>query len=91
LFARRDEHGWAQRHLSHYAEGDLRSRARRRLERHAADCPDCRRGIRAMKALLRLVTRLVGPEEIHAPGRVFDRLRAEAIDHSDKIDPGPEG
>ena len=48
---RTGDHEWSQRHLSHYVEGDLRPRARRRLDRHARGCADCGRGIRAMRAL----------------------------------------
>ena len=40
---RTDDHQWSQRHLSHYVEGDLRPRARRRLDRHARGCVDCAR------------------------------------------------
>ncbi len=47
---RTGDHDWSQRHLSHYIEGELRPRARRRLDRHAHDCADCGRGIRAMRA-----------------------------------------
>jgi anti-sigma factor RsiW len=90
LFAREDDHGWAQRHLSHYVDGDLRRRARRRIERHAADCPDCSRGIRAMKALLRVITRIDARDEIRAPDGIFDRVRADAITRSDKPEPGTE-
>ena len=43
------DHEWSQRHLSHYVEGDLRPRSRRRLERHARDCVECGSGIRAMR------------------------------------------
>jgi anti-sigma factor RsiW len=78
LVAGRDEHEWAQRHLSDYLDGDLRARARRRLERHAADCPECSRGIRALKALLRLVAGVDEPGEIRAPASAFDRVRANA-------------
>jgi anti-sigma factor RsiW len=77
-FARKDDHEWSQRHLSHYVDGDLRARARRRLERHAAECPECSRGIRAIKALLRLIPGLDGPSEVRAPTSVFDRVRADA-------------
>lgn len=77
-FPHRDDHEWSQRHLSHYVDGDLRARARRRLERHAAECPDCSRGIRAIKALLRLIPGLDGRGEVRAPAGVFDRVRAEA-------------
>ena len=77
-FARRDDHEWSQRHLSHYVEGDLRTRARRRLDRHAAECPECNRGLRAIKALLSLIPGIDGRSEIRAPGSVFDRVRADA-------------
>jgi len=50
-----EDHQWSQRHLSHYVEGDLSSRARRRLDRHARDCADCGRGLRAMRALVHAV------------------------------------
>jgi Putative zinc-finger len=86
--ARRDEHAWSQRHLSHYLEGDLRVRARRRLERHAADCPECNRGIRALAALLRLIPGVDRPGEIRAPAGAFDRVRADAGASSD---PGRRG
>ena len=49
---RTGDHDWSQRHLSHYIEGELRPRARRRLDRHARGCADCGRGIRAMRALV---------------------------------------
>jgi anti-sigma factor RsiW len=77
LIAPRDGHDWSQRHLSHYVEGDLAARARRRLERHAAECPECSRAIRAMKALLRQLPGL-GGERPPAPSGAFDRVRADA-------------
>jgi anti-sigma factor RsiW len=70
-----DEHKWSQRHLSHYVEGDLRPRARRRLDRHARDCVDCGRGIRAMRALVHALHGLDGLAGARAPGTVFDRVR----------------
>jgi anti-sigma factor RsiW len=74
-----DDHQWSQQHLSHYVEGDLRPRARRRLDRHARDCADCGRGIRAMRALVYAIQGLDGPAGVHAPAGVFDRIRlAEA-------------
>jgi anti-sigma factor RsiW len=88
--ARRDDHEWSQRHLSHYVEGDLRSRARRRLDKHAAECPECSRGIRAIKALLRLIPGIDGRSEIRAPAGVFDRVRAEAAGSSSDPSRRPE-
>jgi anti-sigma factor RsiW len=76
-FARAGDHDWSQGHLSHYVEGDLTARARRRLERHAAECPDCSRGIRAMKALLGLIARIDTSGDIPAPASPFDRVRAD--------------
>ena len=78
LFSRTDDHQWSQQHLSHYVEGDLGSRARRRLERHAEDCADCGRGIRAIRALLRLVPAFAAGEPIRAPAAIFGRVRSGA-------------
>ena len=70
-----DDHRWSQQHLSHYVEGDLRPRARRRLSRHALDCVDCGRGIRAMRALVYTVQGLDGLAGVRAPASIFDRVR----------------
>jgi anti-sigma factor RsiW len=70
------DHDWSQRHLSHYVEGDLRSAARRRLERHARDCVECGSGIRAMRALVYAVQGLDGWAGVRAPASIFDRVRA---------------
>ena len=70
-----DDHRWSQQHLSHYVEGDLRPRARRRLDRHARDCVDCGRGIRAMRALVYTVQALDGLAGVRAPAGLFDRIR----------------
>ena len=72
---RTDSHQWSQQHLSHYVEGDLRPRARRRLDRHARDCVDCGRGIRAMRALVHALQGLDGLADVRAPGTIFDRVR----------------
>jgi anti-sigma factor RsiW len=71
-----DDHEWSQRHLSHYVEGDLRTRARRRLERHARGCADCSRGIRAMRALVHAAQGLGGLAAARAPATIFDRVRS---------------
>ena len=70
-----DDHEWSQRQLSHYVEGDLRPRARRRLARHARGCVDCGRGIRAMRALVYAVQGLDGLAGIRAPATIFDGVR----------------
>jgi anti-sigma factor RsiW len=73
-----EDHQWSQQHLSHYVEGDLRPRARRRLDRHARDCADCGRGIRAMRALVHTLQGLDGLAGGRAPASIFDRIRPAA-------------
>ena len=73
--SRSDDHEWSQQHLSHYVEGELAPRARRRLDHHALDCVDCGRGIKAMRALVYAVQGLDGLAGIHAPATIFDRVR----------------
>jgi anti-sigma factor RsiW len=73
-----DDHQWSQRHLSHYVEGDLSRRARRRLDRHARDCAACGRGLRALRALVYAVRGLDatdGLAGVRAPATIFDRVR----------------
>jgi putative zinc finger protein len=78
LRKRRDDHAWSQEHLSHYVEGDMSWRSRRRLELHAKDCPDCSLGIRALRGLLRLLGGFSQRAEAPAPAGIFDRVRADA-------------
>ncbi len=78
LPGRNDAHIWSQQHLSHYVEGDLSWLARRRLELHAQECPDCSRGIRAVRSLLRLLHGSTEPSDEPAPAAIFDRVRADA-------------
>jgi len=72
---RTGDHQWSQQHLSHYVEGELRPRARRRLEGHALGCTDCGRGIRAMRALVQVLQGMDGPAGARAPATIFDRIR----------------
>jgi anti-sigma factor RsiW len=44
---------WAQGHMSDYLDGELASSRRTRMERHAGECPKCRR-------LLARLSRMVG-------------------------------
>src|SRR5947207_1669139 len=82
LRKRRDDHAWSQEHLSHYVEGDMSWRSRRRLELHAEECPDCSLGIRALRALLRLV----GGSSERPEGRamVFTWLYRIAVNESSR-------
>ena len=73
-----DDHGWSQQRLSQYVEGDMSWRARRRLQLHAEECPECSLGIRAVRALLRLLGDSAERSDTRAPTRIFDRVRREA-------------
>jgi anti-sigma factor RsiW len=75
---RSDDHRWSQQHLSHYVEGELGPRARRRLDRHALGCVECGRGLRAMRALVYAVQGLGGLAGARAPATIFDRVRLAA-------------
>ena len=72
----RNDHLWSQQHLSHYVAGDLRLRARRRLDRHARDCVDCGRGVRAMHSLVYAMQGLGWQAGVSAPATIFDRVRS---------------
>jgi anti-sigma factor RsiW len=80
--SRSDDHQWSQQHLSHYVEGELGPRARRRLDRHALGCVDCGRGIKAMRALVYAVQGLDGLAGVRAPATIFDRVRLAGADGS---------
>ena len=89
VFNRRADHHWSQQHLSHYVEGDLSPWARRRLELHAEECPDCSRGIRALRALLRLIHGSADAVGVRAPATIYDRVRADValtVRDSDQTD-----
>ena len=86
LRKRRDDHAWSQQHLSQYVEGDMSWRSRRRLELHAEECPDCSLGIRALRALLRLLGGASERVEARAPAGIFERVRADAA----RVDGGAE-
>jgi anti-sigma factor RsiW len=92
-FSRTDDHQWSQQHLSHYVEGDLPARARRRLDQHAQGCVDCGRGVRAMRALLRLIPGLAAQESIRAPAGIFDRIRTDGSEgpYGGSVSAPPQG
>ena len=58
----RRDHGWAPPHMSAYLDSELRTRARSRLERHAAVCPECRGVLQDLQRLLVLLQSAPTPE-----------------------------
>jgi len=57
------DHRWAPGHMSAYLESDLRARAR--LERHTAQCPDCTGVLASLEYMLSRLhqARSLGPGE----------------------------
>jgi anti-sigma factor RsiW len=90
LRKRRDDHAWTQEHLSHYVEGDMSWRARRRLELHAEECPECSLGIRALRALIRLLNGSVARSDTRAPTSIFERVRADAASRETGLEEADE-
>jgi anti-sigma factor RsiW len=46
------EHRWTPPHASEYIDGELSSRASRRVEHHAGDCPECRELLQGLRTLV---------------------------------------
>lgn len=46
------DHRWTPRHMSAYLDGDLASRARRRLEGHTRECAECRGVLHSLRLML---------------------------------------
>jgi anti-sigma factor RsiW len=57
----RRDHRWATGHLSDYLDGELASSSRRRWERHAMECPECRRHLALLCRMLGALRRLPPP------------------------------
>jgi anti-sigma factor RsiW len=54
LHFRRD-HRWTPRHMSAYLDSDMSAMARARLERHTAECPECRSVLDDVRRMLVLL------------------------------------
>ena len=71
----RYDHRWTPGRLSPYLDEDLRSGARRRLERHVAQCPECRGMLRSLERMLLRLGQVPSPTGAEAPG-LAARVRA---------------
>jgi anti-sigma factor RsiW len=63
----RRDHRWTPGHMSAYLDGELAARRRTRLERHTADCPECRRLLAGLRQMLDVLARLPAAGSGHAP------------------------
>lgn len=73
--------------LSDYALGLLSPEAQRRVERHIAQCPDCRAAARRERALAPLVRGTVHRAARPAPGRLAVLRPAIALPHARVVAP----
>jgi anti-sigma factor RsiW len=58
----RRDHGWAPGRMSDYLDGELAPTGRSRMERHTRDCPECRRLLAGLRALIQGLGRLPAPD-----------------------------
>jgi anti-sigma factor RsiW len=75
----RTRHRWASARLSAYVDGELSPRQRRRLERHAARCPDCTGTLRSLLRVIHALRTLPRPPDGQVADRVVARLRREPM------------
>ncbi len=70
-----------RRWLSDYVDGDLSSRRRRRVERHAAECPDCGPVLRGITHVRRVLLAIGGGprEQPTVVPLVLERMQREGI------------
>jgi anti-sigma factor RsiW len=73
-FAR--DHRWTPRHLSAYLDGELAARARARLDRHVAECSECRGVLHSLRRMLDRLQWLPPPREHAAPEQTALAVRA---------------
>jgi anti-sigma factor RsiW len=55
------DHRWAHDHVSDYLDGELDASRRGRMERHAAECPECHRVITTLRRMVGALRRLPPP------------------------------
>ena len=77
----RRDHGWSQRHMSDYIDGELAPRPQRRLEVHARLCPGCGRLRRSLTILVWELRELgrARPTGTTVTAGVIERLRSEPL------------
>ena len=62
----RRDHRWTPSHISAYLDSDLSAWGRARLQRHTAQCPECRSVLEDLRQLLALLQNAPAPEPLLA-------------------------
>ena len=73
----RRDHRWAPDRMSEYLDGELAPRRRTRIERHLAECAECRRLIARLTRLVDALHRLPVPEPGRDPVRLAAAVRVQ--------------
>jgi anti-sigma factor RsiW len=60
----RRDHRWTPSHMSPYLESDLSAWARARVQRHTAECPECRSVLEDLRRMLALLRGAPAPEPV---------------------------
>ncbi|MDQ6776974.1 MAG: anti-sigma factor [Actinomycetota bacterium] len=79
----RRDHRWTPQHVSPYLDDELARRARARLQRHVAECPECRGVLRSLERMLLRLGGVPSPAASEAPDlaeRIRARLRDSGVD-----------
>jgi anti-sigma factor RsiW len=73
------DHRWAPGRMSAFLDGELSAQPRRRMERHLAECRECRRLLGGLTlvvdALHRLTTPEAGPSPVQLASSVITLIR----------------
>ena len=78
------DHQWAPEHMSGFLDGDLTARARTRMERHLAECGDCRRLLAGLRAVVD------GLRRLSAPGGGLDAVQIAGLVRGRLDEPPPD-
>ena len=70
------DHRWAPGRMSAYVDGQLASRRRTRLERHLAQCGECRRLLAGLRSTLDALRRLPAPSGGADPVQIARAVRS---------------
>jgi hypothetical protein len=74
------DHRWTPRQLSAYVDGELVAHARVRLDRHLAECSECRGLLHSLKRMLERLERLPPPGDNPTPEQIVVAVRARLHD-----------
>ena len=71
------DHRYTKAHASDYLDGDLAEAGRKRVERHASVCPQCRELLASLRRMIDALPALGPSAPATVTDRVLERLRRE--------------